>query len=93
LVNSKGLFFNALDTGLAKVMEGLKIGRGHMWGRGASNNRRTFDGTYLDSNSVENQWGVGGGQFSHLPIGSNGPDALDTKWADFDVEKVNELLE
>ena len=85
MVNSKGLFFNALDTGLAKVMEGLKIERG-----GASNNRRTFDGTYLDSNSVENQ---GGGNFLPCPIGSDGPDALDTKWADFDVEKVNELLE
>ena len=69
------------------MMEGLKIGRG-----GASNNRRTFDGTYLDSNSVENQWGEGG-NFLTFPIGSNGPDALDTKWADFDVEKVNELLE
>ena len=57
---------------------------------GASNNRRTFDGTYLDSNSVENQ---GGGNFLPCPIGSDGPDALDTKWADFDVEKVNELLE
>lgn len=35
----------------------------------------------------------GGGNFLTFPIGSNGPDALDTKWADFDVEKVNELLE
>ena len=36
---------------------------------------------------------VGGGNFLPCPIGSDGPDALDTKWADFDVEKVNELLE
>ena len=51
----------------------------------------TFDGRYLDSNSVENQGG--GAIFLPCPIGSDGPDALDTKWADFDVEKVNELLE
>ena len=35
----------------------------------------------------------GGGSFLLCTIGSDGPDALDTKWADFDVEKVNELLE
>ena len=38
-------------------------------------------------------WG-GEGNFLLCPIGrSDGSDALDTKWADFDVEKVNELLE
>ena len=36
---------------------------------------------------------IGGGSFLLCTIGSDGPDALDTKWADFDVEKVNELLE
>ena len=40
---------------------------------------------------LNTQWE--GGNLLLWPIGFDGPDALDTKWADFDVEKVNELLE